>query len=588
MDNTNNNDNMNPGYDGQQPQYDASQYQGYDQQQYDASQYQNYDWSQYQNYDQNSQYQNYDWSQYQNYDQNQSQYQNYDQSQYQNQNYDQNQSQYQNYDQSQYQNYDWSQYQNYNQQNTETSAPTASVQPAVEAAPVKETKPAKDKKPAAKSKSGKPKKNRKKILVTALITFFITVFVNAAGIGITIFALKAHHEKEREEARKKYESTTEDYTFNDEEPGEYGEEGDTEYGEEDEEKKFMTYEQANDVNSTLFDNSKLAAAGTTFTAVSDNIGKHDPDYDLYTYDITLVGAEYFRTPDGYEAIRIFYDFKSNAERIVYPEDEINIYAFQDDVLLERYIGTLGDWWDSGTDDPMTEEQTTSDNPYTRNSMALVKPGAKIRCAAEYYCEWKYDDPITVEFRHTGMDNSPLWMEHDMDSPEILALPDTYSFFADIDPKGMPCKPASDDYLIKDTAPSWTNGLASEGEVTPDYNIKIGDATVTDEEDGKHIKISIEYTILTGNTENFIDAMQLEEDRAFEWPRFIVSQDGASILQVDTEESLAAMQKEPSRNETVDIVLEYVLRTDSPVEIAFMDAEPNRKQTPIIGKVFDVN
>jgi hypothetical protein len=49
-----------------------------------------------------------------------------------------------------------------------------------------------------------------------------------------------------------------------------------------------------------------------------------------------------------------------------------------------------------------------------------------------------------------------------------------------------------------------------------------------------------------------------------------------------------MQKEPSRNETVDIVLEYVLRTDSPVEIAFMDAEPNRKQTPIIGKVFDVN
>ncbi|MCR5292974.1 MAG: hypothetical protein K6E28_08875 [Eubacterium sp.] len=622
-----------------QSQNDQSQYQSYNQSEYQ----QGYDQSQYQGYDRSEYQQGYDQSQYQAYEQSQYYASQYDQSQYDQSQYEQAQ-----YDQSQYQGYDYSQYNQtqYDQsqyhhesavtepakpaeqitepakpaeQITEPAKPAETIQELPEPAGTvypaetkKTAKAKKDKKPKPEKsvpieppktevtkldtatgevtgkgkKKVKEKKNKKKILVTALITFFATVLLNAGGIAATIYGIRASHKKKAEESMKEFEEWNENYS-------EYLEEEEKKYEEEnapkddEEEKKVYTYEDyqaANDVNSTVYDNSKLGKEGTVMTPQTKIIGDYDPDSLGYKYEVSLVGAEYFRTPDGYEAIRIYYDFYNSGERIVYPDDEVQFYAFQGGIELERYLGNYGEWWDK---DNFTVGMYKAQNPFTRNATNFMRPGGKTRCAAEFYMDWKYEDTISVKFEHHALANTPLWMSYDLDDPYCKSLETTYCFYTSFEPSQMPLKPESDSYLIPVTDPKWTAGQPTEGDVINDMHIAIGDATFSDEEDGKHIKIHLDYTQLTGNPTSFKDICQLDTDLNFDWPRFIVTQDGAGLNMVRDDETLAVMEQEVGRNETIGIDLEYVLVSNNPVEIAFLEMAPYQEQKPYIGKVFTV-
>ncbi len=637
-----NNDNSQQGYDySQQQNYDYSQQQGYDYSQYDQQQYydysqqQNYDYSQQESYDYSQQgydylqQQNYDYSQ-QSYDQSQQQSYDYNQQSYnqsQQQSYDYNQ---QSYDQSQQQSYDYNQqrgydYSQYNQQQyydysqqsydysqqtqpeaqpTSPSEPQSVTQPEPQSAPqpeaapvtpavtpaqevksqpVQELKvqPVQESKPKQNTKAAKPKKQKKErtpgkqFLRSMLISFGITFGVIVLGDVIlvaTIKGLDAKRDREREEAKAtSTEITAEDWT--DESTEDTTEDGGG--------KEQKTTE------AKVYDDPELTAEGTTFSPVSKTIGDYDPDYQLYKYDITLVGAEYFKTPDGYEAVRIYYDFHNGSDRITYPEDSISAFALHGGIELEPYYGNNED---DPSEDPRDEaiivEMTKSKNQYTIQSTKFVLPGATVRCAAEFYCEWRYKDPITFAVNHSGLETA-LWMNMDLDDPYYQSLPDTYSFFADLNPEDFPCKPESDEYLMKDSAPTWADSLPDTATVAQSYDMTIKDATVTEVDGEKHISISVDYTNLTGTPTSFYDAAVIGADLTFDWPRLLVMQDGVELIRAFSDSSLEAMKQEVARNETVTIKLEYTLRTDDPVEVVFIEMEINGKQETKAGKSFKV-
>ena len=601
-----------PGYDQQQYDYGQQGY-GYNQQGYDYSQ-QGYDYSQ-QGYDYSRQgydysQQGYDYSQ-QGYDYNQQGYdysqQGYDYNQqgydYNQQGYDYSQQQYdysqQGYDQQQY---DYSQ-QNLNDQQSESMMNTNENKPSD--ADDKSSKnnfvPSGYSTPPAGGDSPKGKK-------TGLIIGIASAAVLLVAAVVLIFVVDIFHMKDKKDGEKAGKDTVTEAKKDKEEITEEAAETTTDENAWTSDDWYEWYdawcEEGYDV-SYESDDPIPDQPGTTFTPVSKEMG-NEPNLTsqgIVPFEATVVGAELFRY-EGREAIRIYYDYKSLWYDIgdfpymtTCPVNNVDTVAFQDGLMLYKpyeldsknysYDGSR-----EAQENMPTEEIHVSENDYANNLRAFVRPGHKVRVAAEFLCDWDRG-PVTFEISNDVYSAQQNF--YDPDDPDLEHIKDTCSITVVFNIEDLPARWQSDtDWIIKDDNPEWTKDLTDEGIVQHDFdrycNIKLGDAEFKDLDGEKHMFLHLTYTHLGEEDRSFAEDTNVGKTFNVDWPNIWALQDGVTLKWICDDETKDLINKTHKKGESEEIVLEYVVRTDSPVEV-----EVNCPQNGgyiagyrSCGKVFKVN
>lgn len=145
------------------------------------------------------------------------------------------------------------------------------------------------------------------------------------------------------------------------------------------------------------DNAPMGAEGTVYEPVELVLGNY-PQYDIPSYPLTIVGAEFFRH-DGKEAIRIYYDVKNQAGNHWQAYEFFHLTATQDGEPLSPTYDYEANEKDVGYDGTNPEvlidmANFVYDNEYANNRRCMMRDGYSVRMAEEYLCDWQAG-PITL-------------------------------------------------------------------------------------------------------------------------------------------------------------------------------------------------
>ena len=324
------------------------------------------------------------------------------------------------------------------------------------------------------------------------------------------------------------------------------------------------------------DNSVLEAEGTEFEPVKLAMGNY-PQYEIQAYELTVVGAEFFRH-DGKEAVRIIYDVKNtdkDKNRVWQAYEYFRLTASQDGEDLTKtweYEAYEKDAGYDGTNPEVLIDMANYiyDNEYSNNRRCMIRNGYTVRAAEEFLCDWQ-GGPITLRI------SLPIY-EHnlnfyDENDPLMKELAENCVKEVTFDPADMPCKIKNSEWLTAVENPTWTDGLDAEGDFSPDNrtkacHIKLKEAEFTEVDGETHMLLHVEYTNNSTDENSFFELLAVpvwQSGMADGKPHLWVMQDGVSLLMVETELTKQGHYRRVQPGETEEYVLEYIVRTDSPVE-----------------------
>lgn len=324
------------------------------------------------------------------------------------------------------------------------------------------------------------------------------------------------------------------------------------------------------------DNAVLEAEGTVFEPVVLAMGDY-PQYDIMPYTLTVVGAEFFRH-DGKEAVRVIYDVENtdtDKNKVWQAYEYFRLTASQDGEELTKtweYEAYEKDDGYNGTNPEVLIDMANFiyDNEYSNNRRCMIRNGYTVRVAEEFLCDWQRG-PVTLKV------TLPIY-EYNLnfygeDDPLMTEIAQNCVKEVTFDPADMPCKVKTGEWLTPAKDPSWTKGLSEEGDFNPDDpnyagHIKLKDAEFVAENDGTHMLLHLEYTN-KGTAENSVfERLAIPvwmNGMADGKPHLWVMQDGVSLLMVETELTKHGQDQLVQPGETAEYVLEYVVRSDSPIE-----------------------
>ena len=322
------------------------------------------------------------------------------------------------------------------------------------------------------------------------------------------------------------------------------------------------------------DNSVLDAEGSEYEPVELVLGDY-PQYDVPPYYMTIVGAELFRH-DGKEAVRIIYDVKNTTDNKWQAYEYFNLEATQDGETLNTTYGYEANEKDVGYDGTNPEvlidmANYIYENEYSNNRRCMARDGYSVRTAEEYLCDWQ-GGPITLKITLPIFDyNLNFYAE---DDPLIEELRENCEKEVTFDPADMPLKEKDKQWWTPVDDPAWTSGLPEEGDIFADDerytgHVKLGDAEFTDVDGEKHMMLNLEYTNNGTEECSIFELLAIpvwKSGMADGIPHFWVMQDGASLLLVESDVTKHGQDQILQPGETADYVLEYIVRTDSPVEV----------------------
>ncbi len=262
------------------------------------------------------------------------------------------------------------------------------------------------------------------------------------------------------------------------------------------------------------------------------------------FKVSIVGAEFFRSADDKEAVRIYYDVTSYASWIIDAAD-VSIQAAQDN----DYLWSI----DRTADSPVPVQLSHSD----------IRGGVTVRCAREFECSWN-GGPIYVESWYF-MTWSHLLDEYVYDGAESVetGLFDD-SLIARFDPSEMPARPASEVTPVPIADPDWLSGVPGEGSFDFDEAYLTFDgAEFFRDGDRNVVRIYVSYKNIDdrdGCYLNFAPELRVMQDGIELWPY-------EGDVRVPEDDNVQAAV---SPDETVRVAREYVLLSLSPVTCEFHD------------------
>lgn len=325
------------------------------------------------------------------------------------------------------------------------------------------------------------------------------------------------------------------------------------------------------------DNSMLEAEGTVFEPVRFVLGNY-PQYDIPPYYMTVVGAEFFRH-DGKEAIRILYDV-TNADagyqRMWQAYEYFSLTATQDGEQLSatwEYEANEKDVGYDGSNPEVLIDRANFryDNEYSNNRRCIMHDGFTVRTAEEFLCDWQ-GGPITLRISLPIFNyNLNFYAE---DDPLMVELRENCVKEITFAPADLPCKIKNEDWLIPVENPAWSGGIPEEGDIFPDNltrsgHVKLGNAEFAEVDGTTHMLLHLEYTNLANCENSVFELLAIpvwKSGMADGIPHLWVMQDGVSLSLVETEVTKQGHYQRLQSGETAEYVLEYILRTDSPIEV----------------------
>ena len=305
------------------------------------------------------------------------------------------------------------------------------------------------------------------------------------------------------------------------------------------------------------DEAILNAAGTVYDPMTGVLGVGvSGTTGPGVFKVSIVGAEFFRSADDKEAVRIYYDVTSYASWIIDAAD-VSIQAAQDNEYL----------W--GID--MTENTPDA----VRVSHSDIRNGVTIRCAREFECDWQ-GGPIYVETWYFMAWSHMLddYVYEGAESADTGLFDD--SLIARFDPAGMPARPAYEVDFAPIAAPDWLNGVPTEGGFSYDQAyLAFLAAAVFQDGDRNVIRVYVSFT----NTDNYETSyLNYASDLR-------VMQDGIELWKYQGDIRVAEddnVERRLQPNETVTVAQEFVLRSDSPVTFEFHDFGMSK---PVIAVIY---
>ncbi|MBQ6067680.1 MAG: hypothetical protein IJK89_12775 [Clostridia bacterium] len=325
------------------------------------------------------------------------------------------------------------------------------------------------------------------------------------------------------------------------------------------------------------DNAMLEAEGAVFEPVELYMGNY-PQYEIQGYHLTVVGAEFFRH-DGKEAIRVICDVENtdtDKDRVWQAYEYFRLTASQDGEELTKtweYEAYEKDAGYDGTNPEVLIDMANYiyDNEYSNNRRCMIRNGHTVRTAEEFLCDWQ-GGPVTLRITLPIYEyNLNFYDEND---PLITELAQNCVKEVAFDPADMPCKVKNSAWLTPAKEPAWTSGLPEEGDISPDDpqkagRIRLADAEFVEKNDGTHMLLHMAYTN-RGDRENSVFELLAipvwKSGMADGKPHLWVMQDGVSLLLVETEQTKHGQDQLVKPGETAEYVLEYIVRSDSPVEV----------------------
>ena len=345
------------------------------------------------------------------------------------------------------------------------------------------------------------------------------------------------------------------------------------------------------------DNAVLEAEGVVFEPVDLYMGNY-PQYEIQGYHLTVVGAEFFRH-DGKEAIRVIYDVENtdtDKNKVWQAYEYFRLTALQDGEELSttwEYESYEKDVGYNGTNPEVLIDMANYiyDNEYSNNRRCMIRNGCTVRTAEEFLCDWQ-GGPITLRITLSIYEyNLNFYAE---DDPLITELSQNCVKEITFDPAELPCKIKNSAWLTPVGAPAWTAGLSEEGDFNPNDRQKAGhirlkDAEFVEKDGGTHMLLHVEYTNMGDRENSVFELLAIpvwKSGMADGKPHLWVMQDGVSLLTVETEQTKQGQQQLVQPGQTAEYVLEYIVRSDSPVEVEVnymtSDGEFNGKAA---GKVY---
>ena len=325
------------------------------------------------------------------------------------------------------------------------------------------------------------------------------------------------------------------------------------------------------------DNSLLDAEGAVFEPLELVLGNY-PQHDIPPYYLTVVGAEFCRH-DGKEAIRIIYDVKNlgaSYDRMWQAYEYFRLAASQDGEVLTKTWEYEANEKELGYDGSNPEVLLDAanyiyDNEYANNRRCIMRNGYSVRTAEEFLCDWQ-GGPITLRISLPIYEyNRNFYAD---DDPLIVELSKNCVKEVTFDPAELPCRVKNSEWLIRVDDPAWTSGLAEEGDIFADDeryigHIRLGDAEYVDVDGRAHMLLHLTYTNNGTETNSLFELLAIpvwKSGMADGIQHFWVMQDGVSLLLLESELTKNGRTQLVQPGETAEYVLEYLVRSDSPIEV----------------------
>lgn len=293
------------------------------------------------------------------------------------------------------------------------------------------------------------------------------------------------------------------------------------------------------------DEAILNAEGTVYEPVSGTLGVGAYAPGEGVFDVSFVGAEFYRSAEDAECVRIWYDVTNTALKPL-EAMEVDVSAVQDGDYL----------WSISSDE--------TDTPEVHVRYVNLRPGVTVRCAKEFECDWDGGVIYVAASYYVTWDGGPLdaLVNEGAESIETGLFDD--SLIAAFDPAALPARPAADDPTVPIDDPDWLHDVPDEGslEYGAAYAAIKGSEVFVDG-DKEIIRIFVTYTNTDASvmTASYMDvrplcrAMQDGIELEAYKDDITVPEDDNRTAQLDYEES-------------IDIAVEYVLRSSSPVAFEY--------------------
>lgn len=122
------------------------------------------------------------------------------------------------------------------------------------------------------------------------------------------------------------------------------------------------------------------------------------------------------------------------------------------------------------------------------------------------------------------------------------------------------------------------------------HIKLKDAEFTETDGVKHMLLHLEYTNKGTKENSVFDLLSIpvwKSGMADGKPHVWVMQDGVSLLMEETETTKQGQQQLVQPGKTEEYVLDYIVRTDSPIEVEvnYMTADGGEFKGKTAGRVY---